>query len=147
MRKICGAAGLLVLLLLGSARPLAAQELTFLGGLLPKSDTERSSYTWQVDYRQVVFENFAASIAYINEGHLRAHHRDGTAGEAWVRLPLFDDHLSLSLGAGGYYYFDTQPLPAGGTADVHGSAAIYSFAATAYLNERWFGRTTSRSAR
>ncbi len=119
---------------------LSAQELTFLGGLLPKSDTERSSYTWQVDYRQDFYRNFAASIAYINEGHLRAHHRDGTAWEAWGCLPLFQDRLTLSAGLGAYYYFDTQPLPGGDTADVHGAALITSLAATGYLSNRWFYR-------
>src|SRR5579859_7548399 len=91
------------LFLLCATPHLFAQELTFLGGLLPQTDTERSSYTWQVDYRQNLTQNFAASIAYINEGHLRAHHRDGTAGEAWLHLPLFKEKFSLAVGAGGYY--------------------------------------------
>ena len=119
---------------------LHAQEVTFLGGLLPATSTERSSYTWQFDYRQDFYRNFAASIAYINEGHLRAHHRDGTAWEAWGRLPLFKDRFALSAGIGAYYFFDTQPLPGGDTEDVHGTALIYSLSATAYLSDRWFGR-------
>ena len=127
-------------LLLGPALQLVGQELSYLGGLIPQTASERSSYTWQVDYRQDFTQNFAASIAYINEGHLRAHHRDGTAGELWARLPLFHDQFSLSLGLGGYYYFDTQPLGGGGTADVHGSAPIYSLSAAVYLSNRWFGR-------
>jgi hypothetical protein len=127
-------------LLLCAGLKLQAQELTFLGGLLPETSTERSSYTWQVDYRQDFTRNFAASIAYINEGHLRAHHRDGTAWQAWGRLPLFHDRFDISLGVGGYYYFDTQPLPNGDTLDVHGTAPIYSLSATAYLSNRWYGR-------
>jgi len=119
---------------------LGAQELTFLGGLLPNSDTERSSYTWQVDYRQDFTRYFAASLAYINEGHLRAHHRDGTAWEAWGRLPMFHERFSVELGVGAYYYFDTQPLPGGDSADVHGTAPIYSLSGTAYLSNRWFLR-------
>ncbi len=128
------------LLLLCAGLKLHAQELTYLGGLLPATSTERSSYTWQVDYRQDFYRNFAGSIAYVNEGHLRAHHRDGTAWEAWGLLPLFKDRFSISAGAGAYYYFDTQPLPGGNTADVHGTALIYSLSATAYLSDRWFGR-------
>ena len=62
-----------------------------------------------------------------------AHHRDGTAFEVWGVLPMFNDHVSLSLGAGAYYYYDTQPLPGGTTANVHGTAPIYSLAATTYL--------------
>jgi len=119
---------------------LHAQELTFLGGLLPETSNERSSYTWQVDYRQIFHPNFAASIAYINEGHLRAHHRDGTAVEAWGRLPLFNDRFAIALGAGAYEYFDTQPRPGGETANVHGTAPIYSLSASGYLSNRWFYR-------
>ncbi len=119
---------------------LPAQELTFLGGLLPQTALERSSYTWQLDYRQDLYRNLAASIAVINEGHLRKHHRDGTAFEAWGRLPFFQDRVSLSLGVGAYYYFDTQPLPGGDTLDVHGMAPIYSLSATGYLSNRWFYR-------
>ncbi len=128
------------LLLLCAGLNLHAQELTFLGGLLPRSSLERSSFTWQVDYRQDLYRNFAASIAYINEGHLPGHHRDGTAWEAWGRLPFFQDRVSLSLGVGAYYFFDTQPLPGGDTADVHGTAPIYSLSATGYLSNRWFYR-------
>ena len=119
---------------------LDAQEVTLLGGLLPKSNFDRSSFTWQVDYRQDLSRYFAGSIAYVNEGHIPGHHRDGTAWQAWGRLPMFHDRLSLSLGVGAYYYFDTQPLPGGDTADVHGTASIYSLAATGYLSNRWFYR-------
>jgi hypothetical protein len=129
-----------VLLLLCAGLKVQAQELTFLGGLLPETNLERSSYTWQVDYRQDFYRNFAASIAYINEGHLRRHHRDGTAWELWGRLPLFQDRVAVSLGLGAYYYFDTQPLPGGDTANVHGVAPIYSLSATGYLSNRWFYR-------
>jgi len=117
-----------------------AQELTFLGGFLPETKNERSSYTWQVDYRQDLYRNFAASIAYINEGHLRAHHRDGTAAEIWGRFPFYNDRFSISLGAGAYYFYDTQPLPGGDTANIHGTAPIYSLSVTGYLSNRWFYR-------
>src|SRR5512142_296456 len=70
---------------------LKAQELTVLGGFLPETSGERSTFTWQVDYRQDLHRNFASSIAYINEGHLRAHHRDGTAWQIWAREPFFHD--------------------------------------------------------
>jgi hypothetical protein len=111
-----------------------------LGGVLPKGGFVRSSVTWQVDYRQDLYRNFAASIAYINEGHVVGHHRDGTAWEAWGQLPFFKDYVSLSLGVGAYYFFDTQPLPGGDTANVHGVAPIYSFSATGHLSNRWFYR-------
>ena len=119
---------------------LHAQELTVLGGLLPKSDFKQSSVIWQLDYRQDFYRNFAGSIAYINEGHVPGHHRDGTAWELWGSLPLDKDRFTISLGLGAYYFYDTQALPGGDTADVHGTAPIFSLAATGYLSDRWFYR-------
>jgi hypothetical protein len=119
---------------------LPAQELTLLGGFVNNSNFAKKSYTWQLDYRQDLYRNFAGSIAYINEGHVPGHHRDGTAWEAWGRLPLFQDRLLISVGLGAYYFFDTQSLPGGDTADVHGTAPIYSLSATGYLSHRWFYR-------
>jgi len=128
------------LILLCAGLKLPAQELTFLGGLMNTSNFEQSSYSWQIDYRQDLYRNFAASIAMINEGHVPGHHRDGTAWEVWGRLPFAQDRFSVALGLGAYYFFDTQPLPGGDTADVHGIAPIYSLSATGYLSNRWYYR-------
>ena len=140
MRHSLRAWRLSALFLFGAGLRLPAQELTFLGGLMSKSDLRQTSSAWQVDYRQDLYRNFAGSIAYINEGHVPGHHRDGTAWEAWGRLPFFHDRAALSLGLGAYYFYDTQPLPGGDTANIHGMAPIYSLAATGYLSNRWFYR-------
>jgi len=128
------------LLLLCLVVRLPGQELTFLGGVMKPADLGESSYTWQLDYRQNFYRNFAGSIAYINEGHVTGHHRDGTAWQLWGRLPLFENKVEISLGIGAYYFFDTQPLPGGDTANIHGTAPIYSLSATGYLSNRWFYR-------
>lgn len=126
----------------GATIKLSAQELTVSGGLMNTPNFDESSYSWQVDYRQNFHPYFAASIAYINEGHVTGHHRDGTAWQGWARLPIFQDRIALSLGVGAYYYFDTQPMAGGDTANVHGTAPIYSLAATGYLSNWWFYRLT-----
>jgi hypothetical protein len=118
---------------------LRGQELSVLGGVM-RTGAAGSSYTWQVDYRQNFHENFAGSVAYINEGHVPGHHRDGNAFQAWGRLPFWENRVAVALGAGAYYFYDTQYTPAGGSANVHGTAAIYSASATGYLSNRWFCR-------
>jgi hypothetical protein len=133
---------LAALLLLGAGLNLPAQELTVLGGIMNTGGFKQSSYAWEVDYRQDLYKYFAGSISYINEGHITGHHRDGNAWELWGNLPFWNDRVALSLGAGAYYFYDTQPLPGGDTADVHGSAPIYSFSATGYWADRWFYRFT-----
>jgi hypothetical protein len=119
---------------------LNAQELSFLGGTMTEANIKDSSYSWQIDYRQDFFENFASSLAYINEGHVVGHHRDGDAWEAWGNLPLFNDRVALSIGAGIYYFYDTEPAAGINSADVHGTAPIYSLTLTGYLSDRWFYR-------
>jgi hypothetical protein len=117
---------------------VTAQELSFLAGGMSTRDVQLSTYAWQVDYVQNFARNFAGSVAYLNEGHIVGHHRDGTAFELAARLPLFHDRLAISAGLGPYFYYDTQPLPGGDTADVHGTATIYSLTANYYLSNRWF---------
>jgi hypothetical protein len=94
-------------LFLSAGAGLSAQELTLLGGVMNSTQAEQSSYSWQVDYRQNFHRNFAASIAYLNEGHVTGHHRDGTAWQAWGRLPFFDHRVAVSLGLGAYYFYAT----------------------------------------
>lgn len=123
---------LALLCLLGVSPLLRAQELTFLGGEL-KAGTDGSSPAWQVDYRQEFTQYFAGSFAYLNEGHVPGHHRDGNALQAWGRLPFDNGKLALSAGVGAYYFYDTQFSPLGGSADVHGTAPIYSLSGSWYF--------------
>ena len=131
---------LCVLTIACSGLGLHAQELTVLGGVTTSGAFQKSTSAWEVDYRQDLYKYFDASVGYINEGHFPGHRRDGTAWEGWTNLPFWDDRVALSVGAGVYYYYDTQFLPAGGSADIHGTAPIFSFTATGYLSDRWFYR-------
>jgi hypothetical protein len=132
--------GLLALLLCFTAFRLRAQELSVLGGATTSGAFDETSKAWEVDYRQDIYRNFDASVSYINEGHFLDHKRDGTAWEGWFNLPIDNGHIAFSAGAGIYYYYDTQTLPGGNWADVHGTAPIFSLAATGYLSDRWFYR-------
>lgn len=130
---------LLALVTLSCAR---AQELSLLGGTMSTHDGKFSTYSYQVDYRQNLSRFAAASVAYLNEGHVPNHHRDGTAFQVWGRLPLFRGRIALSAGVGPYFFYDTQPLAGRDSADVHGVAYLYSVSANAYLDDRWFLKAT-----
>ena len=131
--------GSFLLSLLFASPHLHAQELTVLGGVMQAGASD-SSYTWQIDYRQNFTRNLAGSVAYLNEGHVPGHHRDGDVLQLWGRLPFWQDRVAIAVGAGAYYFYDTQYSPLGGSADVHGTAPIYSVSATAYFSNRWFSR-------
>lgn len=117
-----------------------AQELSVLMGRMEALNTSESSRSWQVDFRYNPTRHFGWSASYLNEGHVKDHKRDGVATQAWVRIPLFGRRVSLDLGAGPYYFFDTATRPDGSFADDHGWAAIYTASATYYTKSPWIAR-------
>jgi len=134
-----------ILVLAGGGSTLAiglyAQEFSAGWGGMQTPDLNQTSWTFQYTYRQDFTRNFAASFTWLNEGHVTGHHRDGTVWQLWGTLPLADDHFALSFGVGPYYYYDTERTP-DGSIDVHGTAPVYSLAATWYSDRRWFARLT-----
>jgi hypothetical protein len=120
--------------------PSHANELSVLAGATEGIDTRDGSYAWQAAFRYNFLRNFAASLSWINEGHLEEHKRDGLAAQGWGRLPLQNNRLSIGVGVGIYHYFDTRLFPAGNYENVHGWAPIYSLAATYRTESPWFAQ-------
>jgi len=127
-------------LLAGAWLALQSQELSVQAGAMRTGDFTQSSYAYEVDYRQEFHRNLAASVSYLNEGHVQGHHRDGSAIQVWGRAPFDHDRFAVGLGVGIYYLYDTRPGPAGGSENVHGTAPIYSASFTGYPADRWFYR-------
>jgi hypothetical protein len=140
MKSSFRAFGLLAVIFFANSSALFAQELGFFWGRMSAPALDERSFTWQIDYRQYFHQNFAASVAYLNEGHVTSHHRDGTAWQVWARIPFDAGRFEFSLGGGVYYFYDTQYAPDGSSANLHGTAPIYSLTATTYFSNRWFGR-------
>lgn len=113
-------------------RPSIAEEVSFLLGRMEALNTSESTYSWQVDFRHDPARYLVWSASYLNEGHVPGHKRDGVATQLWGRVPLYKGRVSLSLGAGPYYFFDTAIRPDGTFNDVHGWAGIYSASAAYY---------------
>ena len=96
-----------------------------------------NSYSWQIEYLHGLGEHGAATLSYLNEGHVPDHHRDGIALQFWRRANLYDRRLSLAVGAGPYFYFDTTGTMADGTfRDRHDWKGMASMSATWYLENR-----------
>jgi hypothetical protein len=123
-----------------SPLPSHANELSVLAGATEGIDAGGGSYAWQAALRYNFLRHFAASLSWINEGHLEEHKRDGFAAQGWGRVPLLDNRLSIAVGAGVYQYFDTRLLPAGNHENVHGWAPVYSLTATYYTEKPWFAQ-------
>ncbi|MDD2581641.1 MAG: hypothetical protein PHR66_06580 [Desulfuromonadaceae bacterium] len=130
---------LFLLLLLSVVDPAAAiaGELFGLYGVTNKIDSPYHSFAYQVEYREGLGENFAASASYLNEGHLPNHHRDGLAPiMLWGRVNVLDRRLSLAVGAGPYLYADTT-LINGVAKDDHDVGGLISASATLYTKSRF----------
>jgi hypothetical protein len=137
----CGLAPLLVaIVLLALPAGGSAQELAYQYGITRVEGAEGRDRSWQIDFRYRIADHFAASAAYLNEGHLPGHKRDGLAAQLWGGIPMFRRAVSLEAGAGVYRFSDTQPRPNGGYADVNGWGGVYSASATWYLRSPWFFR-------
>lgn len=139
MRRRPGALARLCLLAVAAAAPLAtAQELLLLGGATREARLGQSTHGWAVEYAQDLGPHAFATLAWLNEGHVDDHHRDGHAAQAWLSTTLFDPRLTLAAGIGPYRYFDTEQAARGASyANDHGWGAISSVGLAWYGGGRW----------
>lgn len=135
---------LLAALTLAAAGVAPAQELTGYAGGLRVNEAHENTFTAGVSYAHPVTDYLALNLSYWNEGHPIDHHRDGIAGQVWVRTGPNEPGWSFGAGAGRYYLFDTTELHGAGATSYtndHGWAALYSVQATYhYQNSRWYNQ-------
>lgn len=125
--------------MIGFSPSANAQEFSLLSG--PLVSDSANSISWEGSYREGLGRYAAWSFSWLNEGHIPDHHRDGQALQAWGRLPLWNDRLELSAGAGPYRYFDTTAAQAGGDySNTHGWGALWSARAAWYFDRRWIAQ-------
>jgi hypothetical protein len=111
-----------------------AQDVAFLGGRTKVAGFEAPTFGLNYSYSHDIAPNLAAGFAYVNEGHVPGHHRDGVAVQLWLQGETAPG-LQLGIAAGPYQYFDTtRAESATGFQDAHGTGALYSAMAT------WRGR-------
>ena len=128
---------ILTLLFMLIAPSAGAEEFHGLGGMVQSFVSGERSYSWQLEYQESLGEHFAASLAYLNEGHLKLHHRDGQMAQLWTRTSLFNRRLTLGAGIGPFFYFDTVAAKSGASyANDHGWGLTTSLAATWYADSR-----------
>ena len=105
----------------------APDEISFFGESVASVNQWPRSAAWAISYRKIITPYFATSLAYLNDGHFPGHHRDGVTGEVWLPIHLYSQHVTVSVGGGPFYYYDTVVATNSGRyADNHGWAWIYS---------------------
>jgi hypothetical protein len=119
------------------ACPVYAGEINFLGGFGVTNNPVQNTYAWQVRYMEGLGKHFAYSLSYVNQGHFISHHRDGTAANLWLRTSQMDGQLTLGVGAGPMFYYDTVRPSDGPPADVHGWGTLVNLLASWYTKNRW----------
>lgn len=125
-----------VVTLSAGAGSASAQEFSLYSG--PLTGEHSHSYAWSIDYTEGLGQYMAASVVWLNEGHIPDHHRDGPLVQFWGRLPLVQRRFVVALGVGPYRYFDTEAAEQGlGYSNTHGWGVVYSARATWYSSHRW----------
>jgi uncharacterized protein YhjY with autotransporter beta-barrel domain len=109
----------------------APDEISYFGESVSSLNQWPRSSAWAISYRKIVTDYFATSLAYLNDGHFPGHHRDGITGEVWLPINFFSQHVTISVGGGPFYYYDTVAAANSNSyADNHGWAWITSVDAT-----------------
>lgn len=54
-------------------------------GWADTDDHSSTTYSWQLQYRQPFLRHLAASLDWLNEGHLPEHRGDGAATQVWLQ--------------------------------------------------------------
>lgn len=106
-------------------------------------DALASSYAWGLEFRERFVPLAGASFAYLNEGHVPGHHRDGLMLEGWGDIPMPPalDRIEITLGIGPYLYCDTQADDSvSGFRDYHSLGVAAMAALTWFWRPRWFAR-------
>jgi hypothetical protein len=122
-----------------------AGELDLSGGEEQSTPDTGHTYSWGVEYRQPIGDHLAASLMWLNEGHLVDHHRDGQAAQLWWRSQN-GPGLVFELGVGPYHYYDTTNAQTVVTSageqiafeNAHGWGVLASAAMDWYFNHGWF---------
>lgn len=127
---------LAVLSLLAACAHVHAQDVSVMAGQLKVNATDEKTFVGAVTYAHPVGDYYGMSLSYINEGHPEDHHRDGIAGQLWLRTKRDRQGLSLGVGAGRYFFFDTAKSAADYDND-HGWGNIVSLQAAWHFDSRW----------
>ena len=132
------------LALLAASLPLSAQaqDISGMAGALKVNATNERTFVAAISYTQPVNNYSAVSLSYINEGHPHDHHRDGMAGQVWLRTKIVEQGLMLGAGVGRYFFFATARTDDGlhNFANDHGWGSIASLQARWQFDNRWYAQ-------
>ena len=121
------------------AMPAAAQQLSLSFGGTELSPPRDRTFGARVEYRHDIAPWLAGSLAYVNEGHVPGHHRDGVGAQLWLQTPLTAPGWRFAVGAGGYQFFDTTLAEtADGYRNAHGFGRAYGAIAEWWPRSTWF---------
>ena len=129
---------IIIMLFLLAAPPAWCGEISALVGSGFDTTESEGDVSWQLEYSEQLADHLEASFTYLNEGHLKEHHRDGHGLQLRARTDFFDHRLSVAAGAGPYLYYDTDHSDKGHMeVDRHGLALLSTLAATWHFDNRF----------
>jgi hypothetical protein len=123
--------------IVAAALPAGSQELGLALGAARAHAPDDTSYAAIASYAHALAPHWSASFAYLNEGHVPSHHRDGHSIQLWYSTND-GEGFALRAGAGPYRFFDTTVAETPqGFGNAHGWAGLYSVVASWKPPGRW----------
>jgi len=130
LRQLC------VILLAVATTRAGAQQFSILTGPIRDKSWNDDAYAYTVSYSEPLSKLFSYSLAYVNEGQLTDHHRDGLAAQLWAGVN-FTPRWSAKAGIGPYLYFDTASRPGVVYSDDHAVGIISSVSTQYQFTKHW----------
>ena len=94
-----------------------------------------------VEYRRGIARYLDWTIALINEGDNRLENRSGILSELWVVRAFANDHVTLGVGLGPYFFIDRHRSQEQNE-DKYAVAGVISLSASYRFNPNWLMRLT-----
>jgi hypothetical protein len=86
---------------------LMGQDVDAMVGRLHGMAGGGATYAWQLQVTHNFTRNLGLGFAWLNEGHLDDHHRDGLVVQGWYQRRVPSNRLRLGVGLGVLRSFDT----------------------------------------
>jgi hypothetical protein len=112
----------------------------FFGGVIVNSFDSENNIAEAVEYKRELGEHFDWSVSFINEGDAERINRKGVASQLWLTNSVFEDSLSLGVGAGPYAFYDEYM--GFDNSDSVGVAGLVTFSVGYNISERWLSRVS-----
>jgi hypothetical protein len=126
----------------GDADFVTDNEFTvFAGQSIVNTLFSENARAFGLEFRRGLDRHLDWTASYIHEGDPKIIRRSGLAGQIWAVNSFFEQHISVGIGVGPYFYIDRRHPAIGANGTGHAAIApIVGLTFATRLSERWVAR-------